>query len=421
MINYLIQSIIIFGIFTLLYIVLFRQSKALKFRRFFILGIPLLSLWTPTIKGISFFSNTSNPIVYVSETINQINISDQFANIQENEFYVYDKLILFWGLISIILLLNLGVKISQILYLKYNSISRTDNVIYTSKNHNPFSFLKNIYISNQQKNKENIELIIQHENIHINQAHSLDILIYELLKIIFWFNPFLYILKSELIQVHEYLVDYEMTKDSREIEKYYHTILNNSILESINITNNFNNSFIKKRFIMMTKNKKPSYFKTAITFAIVVSTIFTSIQCNNSEINKEDQQSEENSDTTFDFKSLDKKPEFKDGNKALMKFLGENTQYPKFAKELGVSARCFISFVISAEGSVKDVSILRIEQAVDNAIKEGYSSEDIDKAIQELKDESIRVVSSMPKWTPGEKDGKKVNVKYIVPLNFKIQ
>lgn len=110
---------------------------------------------------------------------------------------------------------------------------------------------------------------------------------------------------------------------------------------------------------------------------------------------------EETSDEVFQFAIIEDKPGFPGGDAALMKFLGTNTKFPQIAKENGIEGRVYVQFVIDKKGKVTDVEILR---GVDPYL---------DK-------EALRVVKSMPDWSPGKQRGKPVKVAYQVPINFKL-
>ena len=85
-----------------------------------------------------------------------------------------------------------------------------------------------------------------------------------------------------------------------------------------------------------------------------------------------------------------------------MKYPSENTQYPVVAQENGVQGRVTVQFVVEKDGSISDVHVLR---GVDPSL---------DK-------EAVRVVKSMPRWTPGKQNGITVRVNYRVPVLFRLQ
>ncbi len=99
------------------------------------------------------------------------------------------------------------------------------------------------------------------------------------------------------------------------------------------------------------------------------------------------------------FTVVEEMPQFPGGNEALIDYLVKNVVYPKEAKDNNISGRVFVSFVVEKDGSIGDVKILR-------GIGGGCD------------EESVRVVSSMPKWIPGKQNGKPVRVAYNLPIKY---
>ena len=95
-------------------------------------------------------------------------------------------------------------------------------------------------------------------------------------------------------------------------------------------------------------------------------------------------------------------PEFPGGMAALMKYLGANIKYPTISQEMGSMGRVIVQFVVDKDGTITNPAVVRGVDAY------------LDK-------EAIRVISSMPKWKPGVQNGKKVRVKYTVPVVFRLQ
>ncbi|MDA3905280.1 MAG: energy transducer TonB [Bacteroidales bacterium] len=102
------------------------------------------------------------------------------------------------------------------------------------------------------------------------------------------------------------------------------------------------------------------------------------------------------------FLVVENMPEFPGGEAAMYKFIGNNIDYPRMAKESGISGRVFVTFVVERDGSVTDVQILR-------GIGGGCD------------EEAVRVIKMMPKWTPGKQRGKPVRVQYRMPIKFTLQ
>ena len=102
------------------------------------------------------------------------------------------------------------------------------------------------------------------------------------------------------------------------------------------------------------------------------------------------------------FDIVEQQPLFPGGPAALMKYLSENTKYPVVAQENGVQGRVTVQFVVEKDGSISDVHVLRgVDPSLDR--------------------EAVRVVKSMPRWTPGKQNGINVRVNYRVPVLFRLQ
>lgn len=98
-------------------------------------------------------------------------------------------------------------------------------------------------------------------------------------------------------------------------------------------------------------------------------------------------------------------PSYNGGEKAMMKFLEENVEFPEEAKEKGIEGTVFVDFIIAATGIVRQVEVTE------------ETNEDVD---QSFRDEAIRVVSAMPVWVPGRQHGKAVDVKFSIPISFEM-
>ena len=97
----------------------------------------------------------------------------------------------------------------------------------------------------------------------------------------------------------------------------------------------------------------------------------------------------------------DKEANFPGGDEAMKKFLAENLEYPEIAMQLGDQGRVYIEFIVNKDGTLEQVGVLK-----------GVS--------KELDSESVRVIKTMPLWTPAELDGEKVRARCRIPINFKL-
>ena len=99
---------------------------------------------------------------------------------------------------------------------------------------------------------------------------------------------------------------------------------------------------------------------------------------------------------------VEKMPEFPKGATALNQYLSNNIKYPVDAMKAGIQGRVICQFIVSKDGSITDIKVLRsVHPSLDR--------------------EAVRVIKNMPKWTPGMQDGKVVNVRYTLPINFRMR
>jgi protein TonB len=96
---------------------------------------------------------------------------------------------------------------------------------------------------------------------------------------------------------------------------------------------------------------------------------------------------------------VDENPEFPGGETAMMTWLSSNIQYPELCAEMGIQGMSYVEFVVNTDGSICQVKGLQSPHEM-------------------LTAESMRVVKKMPKWKPGEQAGKKVRVRYTIPINY---
>ncbi|WP_241780985.1 M56 family metallopeptidase [Cochleicola gelatinilyticus] len=140
----------------------------------------------------------------------------------------------------------------------------------------PFSFYKWIFINPTLYNNDTYEQIIAHEKVHINQYHSIDMLIAELGIIIFWFNPLMWSLKKSISNNLEFLTDNELIMVGVEPESYQMSLLKVSVPQHpLNFTTNYNQSILQKRITMM--NSKKSSAQSSWKYLVLVPMLLLSV------------------------------------------------------------------------------------------------------------------------------------------------
>ncbi len=111
---------------------------------------------------------------------------------------------------------------------------------------------------------------------------------------------------------------------------------------------------------------------------------------------------EEEEDDNVVFQVVEKNPEFPGGTKALFEYISSEMKYPAIAAENNIQGRVVCQFTVWKDGTIKDIAVVRgVDPSLDR--------------------EAIRVIKSMPKWTPGKQRGKAVNVRFTLPILFRLQ
>jgi len=313
------------------------------------------------------------------------------------------------GLIRIILLLSFGKKVR---YGRYSIIETNNSMV-------PFSLFKWIMINPDKYSSHEIKQVIAHEKIHAFQLHSLDLIIIEVLVILFWFNPFIYWYRKSIREVHEYLADEAVLRNGFDKMSYQQLLLKQaSGSRLIGLTSTFCYSLSKNRLKMLTmmKSKNSSKFKLALAIPLAISfmVFFTSsvdfVDASNNTglvpIEQKDtvktinEQKKVNEDIYY---KVDKMPTFQGKKSAHFRnFVMENLKYPEEAVKNKLSGEVYVSFTIDKKGNLVDAEV-------------------ITRAHQVLDTEALRVTNLSPKWKPGENQGEKVNVRFTFPVVFALQ
>lgn len=298
----------------------------------------------------------------------------------------------------------------------------------------PYSFFHWIFINPARHSDKEISEILIHERTHMREFHSLDILLAQLIIILCWFNPFAWLIRSEIRMNHEYLVDKQVITLGHDKKSYqYHLLgMEHSSLAAANIYNNFSVLPLKKRIKMLNKKRTSNIMLSKyLMFIPVVALLVLFSNCANKaesgastgEVKKDSSAVVKIDDRNHDTKEMaemskakadevkndftihdivENMPVFPGGQSALLAYLGENIEYPTNAKENGAQGRVIVEFVVGKDGSISEAKIAR---SVDPYL---------DK-------EALRVINKMPKWEPGTNKGKPVNVKFTVPVIFRLR
>lgn len=155
--------------------------------------------------------------------------------------------------------------------IRTNKTIKMDGYVYveTNKDIAPFSFFRYIFYNPAKFNPQELEAILKHERAHSTQKHSIDLLIAHLVTIVMWANPFSWLYKKNIEQNLEFLADDTAIQSVASDRVYKYVLLKVSGNQFFTpITNNFHNSLIKNRIVMLHKSK--SNKKNALKMALIL-------------------------------------------------------------------------------------------------------------------------------------------------------
>lgn len=254
MIDFLLKSTLSLGLLYAVYILLLEREKMHKFNRFFLLFSLVFSLIIPF---ISFEIYVETVALVTKNTIQVM----PFSSVIVEEKVNYMPLFLWsiYGIVTSILIVRFTINLIKI-QRKINS-NETEHIenyslILLDEKVLPHTFLNNIFINKADYENRKIEAeLFSHELTHVRQKHTLDILLIETLKTIFWFNP-LFIFYKKAIQLnHEFLADENVVTSYNNVPFYQNLLLANASSNSnFYLASNLNYLVTKKRLIMMTKS-----------------------------------------------------------------------------------------------------------------------------------------------------------------------
>ncbi|APY09115.1 hypothetical protein BWZ20_12730 [Winogradskyella sp. J14-2] len=269
--EYLLKASAVVCIFYICYQLLLKRETFFNHNRWFLLLGLVIALIFPLIVI---------PISIPVETIASPQIAFQVSEATTDKAPVTIEETFNWmSLLPILYIIGFSVLFLQFLF-QFGSLIRLllknpkdkDGIYtYVIVNHkiSPFSFFKWIVYNPKDFSNEELELILMHEKVHVNQMHSLDVLFSQLACVIFWFNPLIWFYKKEVHQNLEYIADRETQATTKNEKAYQHLLLKTSIYNTNNsLSNNFYNSQIKNRIIMLHKSK--SHQKKQLRYLLIL-------------------------------------------------------------------------------------------------------------------------------------------------------
>lgn len=315
-----------------------------------------------------------------------------------------------YALVALVLLFNIlrnWTRIKRLVRQGQKTTFDSYNVIKHPHIKSTFSFFNNIFWGEETApDSPEGKQVLKHELEHVHARHTADKIFMQVVCAVMWINPFFYLLRKELAMIHEFLADKAATAQDAP-DNYARTLLQMTFqTKQVLITNGFGQAPVKRRILMLFTNtakyitlKKTFIFPLGLLLAFIIGCkqdIDLTKPVANAKANFANKMEE-----VFTFVS--DPPTFPGGEQALVKYLSQSIRYPQDARKENITGTVIVNFVVQNDGTISDVKTT-------GARKGGG-----------LEEESIRVVSQMPKWNPGKQDGQLVNVAFTLPIRYTLQ
>lgn len=278
--SYLLKASLIWLLFYTGYMLLLRKDTHFHWRRAYLLIIIACALIVPILPQPAITSfETIEPIQIQSFDITSTVPLERLEAIEEaaTAWTLMEVLGLIYAIgfgCMLIRLLVIGSHVFNMYYTAHYKQVDGIKVAFSHLAHIPFSFFNTIFYPKTASEQQLAPSILAHESAHIRQKHSLDIVLFELILLFFWFLPIAWLHKKALREVHEYLADAAVLKNGFDRKSYQHLVLGYSVgAQKLALANAFNHLSTFKRIKMMNTRKNSNVTKLKYAAIIPIATL----------------------------------------------------------------------------------------------------------------------------------------------------
>ena len=416
MIQYILECIAFQLLFLVIYDFFLKRETFFQWNRVYLLGTFLLSLILPWVK-IEAFKQQVPPTfaaypdflwnINGAQVVTIENPSGWQLSWQEGVFYSG----MFFALLFFVLKLRqvylLKKRGEQVQFPNFTQVIITNSSI-------AFSFFKSIFIGDKVLKMKH-DTIIEHELVHIRQGHTWDLLFFEFMRIVAWFNPLVYVYQNRVSELHEFIADAYVAKEDKS-EQYQQLLSQVFQTEHISFINQFfTKSLIKKRIVMLQKSKSKKVWQ--LKYLLLIPMVLGMLLYTSCEIEPKPERDantlesiELNVNSDIPFAVIEEVPIFPGCenaedqracfNEKIQKHISKNFNYPQEAQNKGIEGRVSVMFLIQKDGTIGNIKMRGPDKLLENEVE--------------------RIIKKLPVMQPGKQDGKLVAVPFSIPINFKL-
>ena len=423
---YLVRAGLYLGLFYAFYLLVMRRTTFFRFNRVLLLAGSYLCLLLPLVR----LRTVSASALSSELTMTGVGAADISRELSASFPWKEALLALYLAgaLVTLALCLLSAWKMGRLIRRGESTPMEGCTLVLLEGEISSFSWGRKVVMS--RKDLRENPAIFTHEKMHVRHRHSLDLLLFLPLQILFWWNPLVWITREELRLLHEYEADEGVIQNGIDATQYQLLLVRKAVGEQrFTLASGFQHAKLKNRITMMLKPTSSGWMRYAY-LAMIPTLAALMYACNPSKNTAEPTSvpaetqvqaeqvvqaavqnvapavsaAEMNKDAeSVRFSLVDKKPRFNGGDaNEFSKWVNSQLTYPAQAKADGVQGRVTLQFTVGADGVLRDVRVLR-------GVREDLDSE------------AVRVISASPKWTPGEQDGKPVAVTYAYPVIYQLR
>ena len=407
---YIARSGLYLAVFYAFYLLVMRRTTFFRLNRVAVLAGSLLCALLPLLRV------RTSPLVAVAGPLTLAGVEDGGGAIPEASL---SWPLLFWGLyvagMAVVAVVTLLSARSILRLGRKGECTRKEGfrTFILSGGQPSFTFGKSIYIGREDLEKQ--PAIFTHETMHVRCRHYLDLFLFRAIQMLWWWNPLVWVMRTELGLLHEYEADEAVICKGIDATQYQLLLVRKAVGEQrFSLASGFQHAQLKNRISMMLKPSSSGWMR--LSYLALLPLLAALVYACNPSKNNEVQAPAEETETletkapdtaekgdAIPFKEVEVKPTFNGGDaNEFTKWVNSHLTYPEAAKQAGIQGRVTIKFTVDTDGSVTDVLLLR----------------GVDKALDEA---ALRVVSNSPRWEPGMQNGKPVMVTFVFPVIFKIK
>ena len=318
---------------------------------------------------------------------------------------------------------------------------------------------------------QNAETVLRHELAHVRMKHSWDVILCDLTCHLLWCLPFVWMLRQDLVDVHEFQADEAVLQGGVTLEDYEHLLVRKAVpTQFIPIMNTLRRGAVKKRFAMMHSGQSSKWSRLKLLYLVPALTacLWVSAQAEeyttylNGKLATQEELESINpgtiehvdvihsqktvlketatesvetgrtrpgvrSDVTYD--KPEQKPQFPGGDAAMQQYISQHIRYPNIAIENDAEGTINVEFFVEENGSITNVKALESSPASGKSdivvtayrqVNSNISALDKDEGNRALQESSEELIRGMPLFEPGRKQGKAVRTKVTLPITYQL-